>query len=106
MSRKHVYFLSVILAAYIVPLSARQLPGIARVPLENSTSPFSFDISSYRGDIEALPIGVFDSGLGGLTVLARILGLDAFDNSSGEQGADGVPDFAEERFIYLGEFFS
>jgi len=102
-SRKLVSFLFVILAAYIVPLSARQLPGIARVPLENSTSPFSFDISSYRGDIEALPIGVFDSGLGGLTVLARILELDTFENSSGKQGADGVPDFAEERFIYLGD---
>ena len=49
------------------------------------------------------PIGVFDSGLGGLTVLERLLDVDMFDNATGKPGPDGVPDFAAERFQYLGD---
>lgn len=49
------------------------------------------------------PIGVFDSGLGGLTVLERLLDLDLVNNETGAPGADGVPDFARERFAYLGD---
>ena len=50
-----------------------------------------------------LPIGVFDSGVGGLTVLETILRLDAFDNQTAKPGADGIPDFQNERFVYLGD---
>jgi glutamate racemase len=46
---------------------------------------------------------VFDSGIGGLTVLEAILQLDAHDNATGAPEPDGVPDFAGERFIYLGD---
>jgi len=49
------------------------------------------------------PIGVFDSGLGGLTVLERLLDVDQVDNATGRTGADGVPDLARERFVYLGD---
>jgi glutamate racemase len=51
----------------------------------------------------AQPVGVFDSGTGGLTVLEKILSLDAFDNASGAQTPDGVPDFAAEDFQYLAD---
>jgi glutamate racemase len=51
----------------------------------------------------ALPIGVFDSGTGGLTVLEAILTLDAFRNSDGKPGSDGIPDFSNERFQYLAD---
>jgi len=57
----------------------------------------------YAGDLRELPIGVFDSGIGGLTVLEAVLKLDAHDNATGRPGADGVPDFAGERFVYLGD---
>ena len=50
-----------------------------------------------------LPVGVFDSGTGGLTVLERILTLDAFDNDSGEMVPDGHPDFEDESFEYLAD---
>lgn len=66
---------------------------------------YSFDASAWS-DAEAtrhLPIGVFDSGIGGLTVLEALLTLDAFDNNTLQPGADGVPDFAQERFIYFGD---
>ena len=51
----------------------------------------------------ALPIGVFDSGTGGLTVLEAILTLDAFNNETGKPGADGKPDFSKEYFQYLAD---
>ncbi|MFC1552744.1 glutamate racemase, partial [Candidatus Latescibacterota bacterium] len=50
-----------------------------------------------------LPIGVFDSGIGGLTVLAEIVRLDNFNNVTHVPGSDGIPDFEDERFIYLGD---
>ena len=55
----------------------------------------------YQGD-EA-PIGVFDSGLGGLTVLERLLDVDQVNNATGLYGPDGVPDLAREHFVYLGD---
>ncbi len=50
-----------------------------------------------------LPIGVFDSGTGGLTVLQAILTLDAFNNITGEPGADGKLDFENEFYQYLAD---
>jgi glutamate racemase len=52
---------------------------------------------------DTLPIGVFDSGTGGLTVLEAILKLDAFNNETGKPGADGKPDFEKEQFQYLAD---
>jgi len=52
-----------------------------------------------------LPIGVFDSGTGGLAVLEEILRLDQFDNETGapRSGGDGRPDFADEQFVFLAD---
>ncbi|MGC3967194.1 MAG: hypothetical protein QM775_07430 [Pirellulales bacterium] len=59
--------------------------------------------TSDPAELRKLPIGVFDSGIGGLTVLEAILKLDQHDNKTGATGADGRPDFEGERFIYLGD---
>ena len=40
-----------------------------------------------------LPIGVFDSGIGGLTVLNEIVTIDHFNNLTHDPGPDGLPDF-------------
>lgn len=66
-------------------------------------APFSFNPTVYRSSTTALPIGVFDSGIGGLTVLEAIRSLDAFDNNTLRPGPDGQPDFENERFIYFGD---
>lgn len=66
-------------------------------------APFTFDPSDYEGDLSHLPIGVFDSGIGGLTVLEAILELDAFHNDNLKPGPDGRPDFENERFLYFGD---
>jgi len=49
------------------------------------------------------PIGVFDSGTGGLTVLEALLTIDEFNNVTGEPGKDGKPDFDKEHFQYLAD---
>lgn len=66
---------------------------------------FSFDALAWQNadDIRKLPVGVFDSGIGGLTVLEALLTIDAFHNDTQQPGADGTPDFAQERFIYFGD---
>lgn len=64
---------------------------------------WSVDMRSLDGDRSTLPVGVFDSGIGGLTVMEAILSLDAFNNKTLQPGADGVPDFAGERFVYFGD---
>ena len=65
--------------------------------------PASFVAADYRGDLRDLPIGVFDSGVGGLTVLEALKAHDRHHNVTGADGADGVPDFAGERFVYFGD---
>ena len=65
--------------------------------------PASFVAADYRGDLRDLPIGVFDSGVGGLTVLEALKAHDRHDNRTGREGADGLPDFAGERFVYFGD---
>ena len=59
--------------------------------------------SSSEAPMRDCPIGVFDSGIGGLSVLEQILSLDMFDNDTGAPGADGRLDFADEDFVYFGD---
>jgi len=56
-----------------------------------------------KSNANNLPIGVFDSGTGGLTVLEAMLQLDAYNNTTGLPGADGKPDFNSEFFEYLAD---
>jgi glutamate racemase len=66
-------------------------------------SPFYIPFDRYPLHRNPLPIGVFDSGTGGLTVLNAIIKMDLFDNRTHERGSDGIPDFISEKFIYLGD---
>ena len=80
-------------------------PLIHHVQIQpDGTEPNSLDFAALKkGDRASLPIGVFASGIGGLTVLEAILKIDAYDNETLQPGADGKPDFAGEKFIYLGD---
>ncbi len=51
------------------------------------------------------PIGVFDSGTGGLAVLEAILTIDAFENATRRAAheGDGRADFTTESFVYLAD---
>ena len=52
---------------------------------------FSLLFESYDSLSPDLSIGVFDSGIGGLTVLEEVLKLDRFDNETHAAGPDGRP---------------
>lgn len=80
-----------------------ELIPISQKALSDTSSAFYADFSSYPAQRKSLPIGVFDSGTGGLTVLEVLLGLDNFDNITGKEGKDGIADLAGENFIYLGD---
>ena len=80
-----------------------EAPSFVELVEHGKSELFAVSFDRYRTEMKGLPIGVFDSGIGGLTVLAAILELDAFDNATGESGPDGRPDFEHERFVYLGD---
>lgn len=78
------------------------------LPIEHATlhetgNFYYVDFKDYQNPDATFPIGVFDSGTGGLTVLDALVRADSFQNASGRSGADGVVDFATEKFIYLAD---
>ncbi len=92
------------LLLFALPLHAADLIEHAKAHPDGKAA-FSYDTTAWSDDeaTRHLPIGVFDSGIGGLTVLEALLTLDAFHNDTLQPGADGVADFAQERFIYFGD---
>lgn len=80
----------------------QEVPLVTEV-LEDNTSPFYANYSQYPTELNSLPIGMFDSGTGGLTVMEQFLALDSFNNLSGKEEPDGIPDFDGEEFVYLAD---
>lgn len=78
----------------------KDLTGII---LNDSTSFFYIDAKNYPSNNRKLPIGIFDSGTGGLTVMDVIVNYDGFNNNTNENIPDGIPDFTNEYFIYHGD---
>ncbi len=78
-------------------------PSLVELVKQGKSTIFTVPLDRYETDIKALPIGVFDSGIGGLTVLTAILEIDSFNNLTHEAVPDGRPDFENERFVYLGD---
>ncbi|OQX99998.1 MAG: hypothetical protein B6I20_09365 [Bacteroidetes bacterium 4572_117] len=70
---------------------------------KNKNSFYYIDNNSYPKNRKVLPIGIFDSGIGGLTVMDAIINFDKFNNSNLSIGTDSVKDFVNERFIYLAD---
>ncbi|HBO46169.1 MAG TPA: hypothetical protein DD670_20040 [Planctomycetaceae bacterium] len=95
----------VLLALSCAAASASQ-PATLRIVDDvaaNRRSPFYLDLAKYPKQRRDLPVGVFDSGTGGLTVLDALLRLDGFKNGTPEETADQANDLAAERFVYLGD---
>lgn len=73
--------------------------------LSDKSSYFYTDLSIYKEKDAKLPIGIFDSGTGGLTVLDAIVNYDQHNNlnhSLAKEG-DSLRDFNSEKFIYLAD---
>ncbi|SDX05150.1 glutamate racemase [Flavobacterium degerlachei] len=76
---------------------------IVNTILNDKESFYHIDFPTYPSNDTSLPIGVFDSGIGGLTVLKAIVDYDQNQNSSHQSGSDGILDFNTENFIYLAD---
>ncbi|MCL2502964.1 MAG: hypothetical protein FWE99_07525 [Bacteroidales bacterium] len=76
---------------------------IIKTALYDSASVFFGDFGNYPANSSLSPIGIFDSGTGGLTVMDAIVTLDMFNNSTGEEGPDGIRDFEGSSFVYLAD---
>ena len=87
------------------PADANHEMPIVEAILDDQESPFYIDAKNYPTIGQELPVGVFDSGTGGLTVLDAIIKFDQFDNESKTWSAsgDGAPDLKSERFVYLAD---
>ena len=90
-------------------ISCSQEKKIGRTSIQedivtNNNSFFYVDVKNYPKKNKKLPIGIFDSGTGGLTVLDAIVNSDQFNNTDhSNSGRDNKRDFDEEQFIYLGD---
>ena len=108
---KKLFFLSCLVAVALSSCGNKNksseeqvaLSPIMQKALNDETSKFYGNYKSFPTSLSKLPIGVFDSGTGGLTVLEVLLKADMVNNTSGKPGADGIPDFAGEAFTYLAD---
>lgn len=71
--------------------------------VKDKNSFYHIDFAKYSSPLKGLPIGVFDSGTGGLTVLDALVNFDQNDNKTNKKNADGILDFSTEKFIYLAD---
>ena len=76
---------------------------VCRRALQDKHFLYYTDFTRYPRAVEQLPVAVFDSGTGGFTVLEKILSIDCFNNETGEEKPDGLPDFIHEDFQYLAD---
>lgn len=77
--------------------------AIEKIIRQDPASFYYVDFKKYPKADASLPIGVFDSGTGGMTVLEAILNYDKNNNSTKKSGADHKADFQNEKFIYLAD---
>jgi len=95
------------LFAYIltsqIDLNAQESLKIENSILYDTANFYYVDFNHYQKPLKSLPIGVFDSGTGGLTVMDALVNFDQYNNDSHTQHADGQLDFQKEDFIYLAD---
>lgn len=83
--------------------TADNLTPIEQAILQDTASFYYLNAAGYPADSAQLPIGVFDSGTGGLTVLDALVRYDAHGNTDHTNGRDGHADFGGEQFVYLAD---
>lgn len=73
--------------------------------LYDKDSDFFIDTKNYPSERNQLPIGIFDSGTGGLTVMDAIVNFDKYNNQTNSYNTkgDSIKDFIHEKFIYLAD---
>ena len=71
--------------------------------ISDTSSIFYADFENYPDTLSVLPIGIMDSGTGGLAILERFLTADEYDNITGKLVADNIGDFVGENLTYLAD---
>ncbi len=73
--------------------------------LNDPSDYFYFDFSGNDPISSDLPIGMFDSGTGGLTVMNALIKFDRYINQTSQfiMEGDGIGDLKTEHFIYFGD---
>jgi len=97
-----LFLVSVLFVAGCVKqVEENKLKNIVEVIINDENNFFYVDTLKYPKNNPQLPIGVFDSGTGGLTVLDAIVNFDKFNNDNHETAAKGdrKNDFLNEEFI-------
>ena len=96
-----------VLAVSVAGCNRKEIPVdnmvVVNKAIYDTASNFYVEFNEYPDEMRNLPIGIFDSGTGGLTVLEKLLSLDRFDNITGSEGRDSILDFAGEHFVYLAD---
>ncbi len=105
MSKIRIYTILLILFVQCKKKEELKLLAPHRNFMEHITEGNSFYAITKTGDPKQkkdLAIGIFDSGIGGLTVFDAIVNAD-FYNSANENRPDGINDFEQEQFVYLAD---
>ncbi len=108
MRLKNTIFYSILLVIILALLSCNtenEELKIIDTMIKDESSFYYLDLEVYKNRDAKLPIGIFDSGTGGLTVFDAIVNFDQYDNSNGTYSMEGdsIRDFNEESFIYLAD---
>ena len=88
---------------FLLFLSVQAMGQRIENAMQTPQSFYYVDFKQYPVKDKTLPVGVFDSGTGGLTVLNAIVNFDKFQNQTDKNTPDGQPDFAKEKFVYLAD---
>lgn len=77
-----------------------ELPAVVNEILNDTSSIYHIDFSSYPGSLRNLPIGILGKDSSSLAALDTILNSDLFDNITGKPVRDSIRDYAGEHFIF------
>src|SRR5690606_5586470 len=103
MKKNFLFLLMIMVTAMATSQELNRSQDLSHQILNDTTGFYYLDTNNYPAGNLSLPIGVFDSGIGGLTVLDAIVNFDGFKNDTSLPGADGKKDFIKEKFIYLAD---
>lgn len=98
-----ILFVSII--TFISCSSTKDELELVDVMLNDTSNFFYTDLDVYKKKNPNLPIGIFDSGTGGLTVFDAIVNFDKYNNNTHRYSINGdsIKDFNNESFIYLAD---
>ncbi|MBE0538495.1 MAG: aspartate/glutamate racemase family protein [Ignavibacterium sp.] len=102
--RLHLIYLFLVLIFYHCnPEPHTSKKNLDEAILSDTSNFYYVDVKNYPVKNKSLPIGIFDSGTGGLTVMDAIVNFDGFNNQNKANNPDGILDFEKEYFIYLAD---